>query len=205
MNSWREPEGRAGQQGGEPVPLGRGPAPAPSSCCQASARWALMANEVYMIVRLGRLYDVNVSKSAAMGFLSSLRAAFAGQTLATLLPFPPMQLAVGVSVTYAVGKAAQAWIKAGCPSEMAEFKGLFKNVKATAADKWREYLSHPQKRTFPGRRTGTTGLRCRARPAAAEKSAGPAGGNNPPVVRFAAGQRDRRAGTLTMLKKSLRS
>ncbi len=106
---------------------------------------ALMANEVYMIVRLGRLYGVNVSKSAAMGFLTSLGAAFAGQTLATLLPFPPMQLAVGVSVTYAVGKAAQAWIKAGCPSEMAEFKGLFKNVKATAADKWREYLSHPQK------------------------------------------------------------
>ena len=101
---------------------------------------ALMANEVYMIVRLGRLYDVNVSKSAAMGFLSSLGAAVAGQTLATLVPFPPMQLAVGVSVTYAVGKAAQAWIKAGCPSDVAQFKELFKNVKSTAAEKWRELL-----------------------------------------------------------------
>lgn len=38
------------------------------------------------------------------GVLSSLGATFAGQTLAALLPFPPMQLAVSVSVTYAVGK-----------------------------------------------------------------------------------------------------
>ena len=28
---------------------------------------ALMANEVYMIIRLGQLYDVKVSKSAAVG------------------------------------------------------------------------------------------------------------------------------------------
>ena len=106
---------------------------------------ALMANEVYMIIRLGQLYDVKVSKSAAVGFLSSLGAAFAGQTLATLLPFPPMQLAVGVSVTYAVGKAAQAWIKAGCPSDVAEFKNIFQRVKSDAEDKWRDFMSHPQK------------------------------------------------------------
>lgn len=106
---------------------------------------ALVANEIYMIIRLGKIYGVEISKSGAFGFLASLGATFTGQTLATLLPIPPMQLAVGVSVTYAVGKTAQAWIKAGCPRDIESFKEIFRTAKTKTTATWRSFLSHPQK------------------------------------------------------------
>lgn len=106
---------------------------------------ALMANEIYMIMRIGKVYDVNVSQSAATGFLASLGAAFAGQTLATLVPFPPMQIAVGVSVTYAVGKAAQAWIVAGMPSNLDSIRAVFDKARIEAKAKWKTFIMHPEK------------------------------------------------------------
>lgn len=69
---------------------------------------ALMANEVYMIMRLGELRGVKLEESAVLGLLTSLGATFVGQTLVTLIPIAPIQVPVGVSVTYAVGKAANA-------------------------------------------------------------------------------------------------
>lgn len=104
---------------------------------------ALVANEVYMIIRIGKVYDKNISQSAAAGFLVSLGAAFAGQTLATLLPFPPLQIAIGVSVTYAVGKAAQAWIKAEMPSELKDIRRVFADAKKTAKSRWKDFSAHP--------------------------------------------------------------
>ena len=68
---------------------------------------ALMANEVYMIMRLGELRGVKLEESAVLGLLTSLGATFVGQTLVTLIPIAPIQVPVGVSVTYAVGKAAK--------------------------------------------------------------------------------------------------
>ena len=77
----------------------------------------LMANEVYMITRLAKLRGVKLSESAVLGLLGSLGGAFVGQTLATLIPFAPVQIPVGMSVTYAVGKVANAWLAAGCPED----------------------------------------------------------------------------------------
>lgn len=105
----------------------------------------LVANEIYMIMRIGKVYDMKISQSAAMGFLASLGAAFAGQTLATLVPFPPMQIAVGVSVTYAVGKAAQAWIVAGMPSDLESIRTVFEKARKEAKAKWKTFISHPEK------------------------------------------------------------
>lgn len=68
----------------------------------------LMANEVYMITRLAELRGIKLSESAVLGLLGSLGATFVGQTLVTLIPFAPVQIPVGVSVTYAVGKVANA-------------------------------------------------------------------------------------------------
>ena len=64
----------------------------------------LMANEVYMITRLAKLRGIKLSESAVLGLLGSLGGAFVGQTLATLIPFAPVQIPVGMSVTYAVAR-----------------------------------------------------------------------------------------------------
>jgi uncharacterized protein (DUF697 family) len=93
---------------------------------------ALIANEVYMIVRLGVLYEVEISETAATAFLMSLGASFVGQTMATFIPFAPIQIPIGVGVTYAVGKVAQQWIKAGMPKDMEQYKAQFKEVKRLA-------------------------------------------------------------------------
>ena len=106
---------------------------------------ALVANEIYMIMRIGKVYEINITRSAAMGFLASLGATFAGQTLATLVPFPPMQIAVGVSVTYAVGKAAQAWIVAGMPSDIESIREVFQQARKKAKAQWKNFTSHPDK------------------------------------------------------------
>lgn len=76
---------------------------------------ALMANEVYMITRLSDLYGVELETGAIAGLIGSLGASFVGQTLFTLIPFPPLQVPMAVAITYGVGKAADAWLKAGQP------------------------------------------------------------------------------------------
>lgn len=90
---------------------------------------ALMANEVYMIMRMGELRGVKLEESAVLGLLTSLGATFVGQTLVTLIPIAPIQVPVGVSVTYAVGKAANAWIKAGRPEDIAEFREVYESAR----------------------------------------------------------------------------
>ena len=90
---------------------------------------ALLANEVYMIIRLARLYGVTISEGAAAGILSSLGATFIGQTLATLLPFPPLQMPIAISVTYGTGEAVRAWLAAGRPGSVEDFKDIFKRAR----------------------------------------------------------------------------
>lgn len=74
---------------------------------------ALIANEVYMITRLADLRGITLSEGAAMGLLGSLGATFVGQSVATIIPMPALQIPLAVSITYGVGKAANAWLKAG--------------------------------------------------------------------------------------------
>ena len=89
----------------------------------------LMANEVYMITRLAKLRGIKLSESAVLGLLGSLGGAFVGQTLATLIPFAPVQIPVGMSVTYAVGKVANAWLEAGCPEDLSAFKTTYEEAR----------------------------------------------------------------------------
>lgn len=89
----------------------------------------LMANEVYMVTRLAQLRGIKISDSAVLGMLASLGGTFVGQTLVTLIPFAPLQIPVGVSVTYAVGKVANAWLESGCPNDMSSFKDVFEEAK----------------------------------------------------------------------------
>lgn len=99
----------------------------------------LMANEVYMITRLAQLRGIHLSESAVLGLLGSLGATFVGQTLVTLIPFAPVQMPVGISVTYAVGKVANAWLKAGRPEDIAAFKEVYEEAKSEGLKNFREF------------------------------------------------------------------
>ena len=99
----------------------------------------LMANEVYMITRLAELRGIKLSESAVLGLLGSLGATFVGQTLVTLIPFAPVQIPVGISVTYAVGKVANAWLKAGRPEDSAALKEVYDEPEAEGMKKFKEF------------------------------------------------------------------
>ena len=96
---------------------------------------ALCANEVYLVVRIGKLYGKTISESSAAGFLGSLGGAFVGQSLATLIPFPPTQIAIGVAVTYAVGKVAQEWVKGGMSEDVGQLGQVWEQAKGFAEEK----------------------------------------------------------------------
>ncbi len=84
---------------------------------------ALIANEVYMISKIGKVYGVELNQTAVLSFLGSMGATVVGSTLATLIPIAAMQIPIGVSVTYGVGKAAQRWIKDGMPDDSTSVQG----------------------------------------------------------------------------------
>ena len=106
---------------------------------------ALCANEVYLVVRIGKLYGKTISESSAAGFLASLGGAFIGQSLATLIPFPPTQIAIGVAVTYAVGKVAQEWVKSGMSQDVAQLGQAWDKAKNFAETQVDELKSHEGK------------------------------------------------------------
>ena len=106
---------------------------------------ALCANEVYLVIRMGKLYGKNISESAAAGFLASLGAAFVGQSLATLIPFPPTQITIGIAVTYAVGKVAQEWVKGGMSDDISELRQSWEKAKSYAEEKLDDLKAHVNK------------------------------------------------------------
>ena len=94
---------------------------------------ALAANEVYLIKRIADLYGKNFDEAASCAFISALGGTFVGQSLATLIPFPPLQIPIGMGVTYAVGKAANAWIKDDMP-DLSDFADKYKDIFQKAKD-----------------------------------------------------------------------
>lgn len=90
---------------------------------------ALIANEVYMITRLADLRGIKLSEGAVLGLLGSLGATFVGQSVATLIPLTAIQVPLAVSVTFGVGKAAAAWLKAGRPEDMAAFREIYEQAR----------------------------------------------------------------------------
>ncbi|MBR4908532.1 MAG: hypothetical protein IKZ43_05945 [Acidaminococcaceae bacterium] len=95
---------------------------------------ALIANEVYMITRLADLRGIKISEGTALGLLGSLGATFIGQSVFTLLPIAAIQIPLAVSITYGVGKAANAWLKAGRPEDVASFREVFEKARKEGAD-----------------------------------------------------------------------
>lgn len=103
----------------------------------------LMANEVYMVIRVGGIYGTNIPASAAKGFIGAMAGAIAGQILASLIPF--LNVPVGMALTYAIGKAAQAWIKDGMPEDMLKYREKFEKARKDADKKIARAKKDPRK------------------------------------------------------------
>ena len=85
----------------------------------------MVANQVYMIMKLGKVYEEHITETAAVSLLSSLGAVYAGQTLATLIPFAPLQLPIAMGTTYGLGKVVTEWLKSGKPKDLSAFKTVY--------------------------------------------------------------------------------
>lgn len=92
----------------------------------------LMINEFYMINELAKLRGIALTEKAIAGFIGALAGKFVGQTLATMIPIPILQIPIGISVTYAVGKVAVAWLDRGCPDNIDGFKDVYDDAKKEA-------------------------------------------------------------------------
>lgn len=108
---------------------------------------ALMANEIYMISKLAKLRGVSMSEGAIMGLLGAFGGTFIGQTLCTLIPFAPLQLPVGISVTYGIGRVVMEWLKAGQPEDFSAFKTVFEDARKEAIEQIKNFKEDPRKDT----------------------------------------------------------
>ncbi len=106
---------------------------------------ALMANEVYMITRLCDLRGVELETGAIAGLIGSLGASFVGQTVFTFIPLPPLQVPMAVGITYAVGKAANAWLDAGRPDDLSQFKEMYEQARKEGMERFREFTKDKNK------------------------------------------------------------
>ena len=106
---------------------------------------ALMANEVYMISRLAKVYDVKLSDRTIMSFLGAFGARVVGSIAAMLIPIPGVGLPVAVSVTYGVGRVAQSWIKDGLPLDIKPYVEKFEDLKQEGQEKVEEIANNVKK------------------------------------------------------------
>ena len=102
---------------------------------------ALMANEVYLVSRIARIYDVKLTERALIAFLGAVGSRMVGSILTTLIPFSVIQVPVAVGVTYSLGRVTQRWLKDGMPSDMGPYVDMmaeWKNKAREQVDRLRE-------------------------------------------------------------------
>lgn len=83
----------------------------------------LMANELYMIYKLGAVYGYAVNKTVLTMLAGVTGGSIAGKLAASFLPFLKVPIAAGI--TYAVGKAANAYFESGMTLNATELKQRF--------------------------------------------------------------------------------
>ena len=98
-----------------------------------------------MISKIGSVYGVDVPQKAVLSFIGSLGATVVGTTVATLLPIPFIQIPIGISVTYGLGKAAVRWIKDGMPDDTRPYKAVFEEGRAEGNTLVGEIKENPEK------------------------------------------------------------
>ena len=83
----------------------------------------LMANEAYMIYRIGAVYGYAVDKSILTMLAGVAGGSVAGRLAASFLPFLKVPIAAGI--TYGVGKAAKAFFASGMKLDADELREKF--------------------------------------------------------------------------------
>ncbi len=106
---------------------------------------ALIANQVYMIVKLGEVYEEKITESMALSLLSSLGTVYLGQTVVTLIPFAPLQLPVAMASTYGLGKVVQEWLATGKPKDLSAFKTIYEEAVRTVKKNVELFKDNPHK------------------------------------------------------------
>lgn len=109
---------------------------------------ALIANEVYLVKKIGDEYGQTLNDSVILGFIASLGASVAGGTLATLFPWSPAKAVIAAGLTYGVGKAAHEWLKAGRPEDPELFREVFRQAKRDMGRKIRGLLERRDSETY---------------------------------------------------------
>ena len=106
---------------------------------------ALMANEVYLVSRIARIYDVKLTERAVLAFLGAMGSQMAGNLLTTLIPFSVIQVPVAVGVTYSLGRVTQRWLRDGMPSDMTPYIEMFGEWKEKAKEQVEKLKDNPLK------------------------------------------------------------
>ena len=106
---------------------------------------ALMANEVYLVSRIARIYDVKLTERAVLAFLGAMGSQMAGNLLTTLIPFSVIQVPVAVGITYSLGRVTQLWLRDGMPSDMTPYIEMFGEWKEKAKEQVEKLKDNPLK------------------------------------------------------------
>lgn len=106
---------------------------------------ALMANEVYLVSRIARIYDVKLTERAVLAFLGAMGSQMAGNLLTTLIPFSVIQVPVAVGITYSLGRVTQRWLRDGMPSDMTPYIEMFGEWKEKAKEQVEKLKDSPLK------------------------------------------------------------
>lgn len=106
---------------------------------------SLCANDIYLIMKLGKVFEEEITEKAAAGIMGSLGAYFVGSTLTTLIPFPPMQIPIAVGTTYGLGRVVTEWLKAGKPKDLSPFKKVYDDAVKTAKANLDIFKNDPKK------------------------------------------------------------
>ena len=83
----------------------------------------LVANEIYMIHKLGNIYGFAVNQTVVTMLLGCVGGSMAGKLAASFLPFLKIPIAAGI--TYGVGQAAKAYFESGMTLDANALKKKF--------------------------------------------------------------------------------
>ena len=116
-------------------------------CRWAAARAGaiVIANEVYLVSRIARIYDVKLTERAVLAFLGAMGSQMAGNLLTTLIPFSVIQVPVAVGITYSLGRVTQRWLRDGMPSDMTPYIEMFGEWKEKAKEQVEKLKDNPLK------------------------------------------------------------
>ena len=106
---------------------------------------SLLANDIYMIMKLGGVFEEKIGEKAALSLLGSCGTVFVGGRLATLIPFAPLQIPIAVATTYGLGRVVTQWLKDGKPKDLSIFKKVYEDAVSEAKAHMESFKSNPDK------------------------------------------------------------